>query len=169
MNAWSLTVAAFVLVWLVLFGLKYQQNQNLRSRLDLLAMQKQAIEQQLTALQKELGLSAGGMSPVKAALIQNLLGERVLWSEVFKQFSKTVPRGLWFDSLEGSSAGKPEIKIRGGAFSYALVSEFMLAMEHSAYFEKPDLSFAQKTTMHGRDVVTFEIVCGIRKSPGARL
>jgi Tfp pilus assembly protein PilN len=170
MTVSMLAVVLFVLAGLAVFGLKFKEFQDMRTRLGALTLQKQAVEQQLTALQKDLGVSSapGGMNPAKAALIQNLLGERVLWSEVFKQFSQTVPRGLWFDSLEGSSAGKAEIKIRGGAFSYSTVSEFMLAMERSSYFEKPDLLFAQKTTIQGRDVIGFEIVCAIKKGQGAR-
>jgi hypothetical protein len=153
-----------VLACVGIFGLKFWERQNMLARLNTLIMQKQAVEQQLTALQKELGVSApGGMSPAKAALIQNLLGERVLWSEVFREFSHMVPRGLWFDSLEGNSAGNAEIRIRGGAFNYTTVSDFMLAMEHSAYFERPSLLFAQKITMQGRDMIGFEIACGIKK------
>ena len=101
---------------------------------------------------------------LKAALVNRLLGDRVLWSEVFKQFSLLVPKGLWFDSLEGSSAGKAEIRLRGGSFNYVSVAEFMLAMEKSGYFEKPQLMFAQKSMVQGQEVVGFEIVSGIRKT-----
>ena len=109
-----------------------------------------------------------GTSPEKAWLIQSILSERVLWSEVFKQFSLIVPRGLWFDSLEGNSTGKAEMKIRGGAFSYRTVSEFMLAMEKSPYFEKPQLLSAQKVMVQGQETVGFEIVCGVKKPQGAQ-
>jgi Tfp pilus assembly protein PilN len=123
---------------------------------------------QVTTLQQELGIAGpAGPNSEKASLIKNLLGERVLWSQVFKQFSRMVPIGMWFDSLEGTAALKAEIKIKGGAVSYQTISDFMLAMERSSYFEKPQLTFAQKAVVQGRDVIGFEIVCGIKKAQGS--
>jgi len=164
---WLAVGTLFVLVWLILFGLKAKQWIELQARLESLMPQKQFLEQQAAALRAELGLTtAAGGSPEQAALIQSLLKERVLWSEVFQQFSRIIPRGIWFDSLEGSSVGEAEIKIRGGAFNYRLISDFMLAMEQSGYFEKPELVFAQKATLQGRDIVGFELHCGVKKSQG---
>jgi len=99
----------------------------------------------------------------QAALINSLLQERVLWSEVFKQFSFIVPKGLWFDNLEGNTDGRAEIKIKGGAFNYLSVAEFMLSMEKSAFFEKPQLVYAQKAVVQGQDVIGFEILCIIKR------
>jgi Tfp pilus assembly protein PilN len=165
----SLFAALFVLAWLVVCGLQMKELLVLRARQNTLVVKKRALQQQLAAIHKELGIALpAGMSPEKAAVIQTILSERVLWSEVFKQFAIMVPKGLWFDSLEGSSAGKAEIKVRGGAFSYLSVAEFMLAMEKSPYFEKPQLLFAQKAVVQGKDVVAFEIACGIKKAQGAR-
>jgi Tfp pilus assembly protein PilN len=167
LSPWSIAATLFVLLWLVLFGLKARQWLDLQSRLESLAPQKQVLEQQVAAIRKELGLTAApGANPEQAALIQSLLKERVLWSEVFRQFSRIIPRGVWFDSLEGSSVGTAEIKIRGGAVNYRLISDFMLAMEQSGYFEKPELLFAQKSSVQGRDIVQFEIHCGVKKSQG---
>jgi Tfp pilus assembly protein PilN len=164
---WLVAGTLFVLVWLVLFGLKAKQWINLQARLESLMPQKQALEQQLTASRADLGLTtASGGGAEQIALIQSLLKERVLWSEVFQQFSRIIPRGIWFDSLEGSSIGEAEIKIRGGAFNYRLISDFMLAMEQTGYFEKPELVFAQKATLQGREIVDFEIHCGVKKSQG---
>jgi Tfp pilus assembly protein PilN len=155
----------FALVWLVVLGWQVKQVLDLRSRMVALTADKQAIQQQLAQVYKDLGIALpAGTSPEKAWLIQSLLGERVLWSEVFKQFSIIVPKGLWFDSLEGNAAGKAEIRIRGGAFNYQTVAGFMLAMEKSPYFEKPQLMFAQNVVLQGRETVGFEIVCGIKKT-----
>ena len=155
----------YALLWLLAFGWQVWQGRQLQQLMVPLAAQRQALQQELAALQKELGLTAThGLGVEKAALISRLLGERVSWSEVFKQFSQLVPKGLWFDSLEGGSTGKAEIRIRGGAFNYVSVAEFMLGMEKSGYFDKPQLLFAQKATVQGRDIVGFELVCGIRKA-----
>ncbi len=163
----SLVIIFFVLVWIVLFGLKLKQRWDLKAKLDSVTVQKKTAEEQVAAIRAQLGITAApGANPDKAALIQNLLKERVLWSEVFKQFSRIIPRGVWFDSLEGNSVGKAEIKIKGGSFNYVSVSDFMLAMEQSDYFSKPQLLYAQKTVVQGHDVIAFEIVCGIKKSRG---
>jgi Tfp pilus assembly protein PilN len=166
-SVWSVVIAAFALTWIILFGLKFKQRWDLQARLSSLAAQRNIVEGQVAAIRSELGLTAApGTNPEKAALIQNLLKERVLWSQVFKQFSQIIPRGLWFDSLEGSSVGRAEIKIRGGAFNYLSIADFMLAMEQSVYFEKPQLLYAQKAVVQGHDVIGFEIICGIKKVRG---
>ncbi|MFA5073431.1 MAG: PilN domain-containing protein [Nitrospirota bacterium] len=163
----TITISVFVFAWLLIFGWYGKQAFDLRSKLMPLEAKKQVLQQQLAALLKDLGIAMPeGTSPEKAWLIQNLLNERVLWSEVFKQFSTMVPRGLWFDSLEGSSFGKPEIRIRGGSFTYLTVSEFMLAMEKSQYFEKPQLIYARKSVMNGREIIGFEILSGVQKKGG---
>jgi len=159
----------FMLAWLTVFGWQAKQILDLRSSLDSLTTKKETLRQQLIFIYQDLGIALpAGTSPEKAWLIQNLLSERVLWSEVFKQFALIVPKGLWFDNLEGSSAGKAEIKIRGGAFTYRTVSEFMQSLEKSPYFESPQLIFAQKTALQGQEIVGFEIVCGVKKAKGAQ-
>jgi Tfp pilus assembly protein PilN len=163
LSPWLVAGTLFVLVWLVLFGLKARQWMNLQTSLASLMPQKLVLEQQLAAIRAELGLTgSSNANPQQVALIQSLLKERVLWSEVFQQFSHIIPRGVWFDSLEGSSVGQAEIRIRGGAFNYRLISDFMLAMERTGYFVKPELLFAQKSTVQGRDIVGFEIHCGVK-------
>ena len=157
--------AVFVFAWAFAFGWQAWQQWTLQQRLAPLTEKRQALQRELEAAQKELGLSVtAGMGQEKAALVNRILGDRVLWSEVFKQFSRLVPKGLWFDSLEGGSADRAEIRIRGGAFTYVSVSEFMLSLEKSGYFEKPQLMFAQKTVVQRQEVVGYEIVCGIRKA-----
>jgi Tfp pilus assembly protein PilN len=165
----ALVSGLFVLAWLGIFGWQLKQVLDLRSRLDMLTVKKQSLRQHLESMYKDLGITVpAGTSPEKAAVIQSILNERVLWSEVFKQFAQLVPKGLWFDSLEGSADGKAEIRIRGGAFNYLTVAEFMLAMEKSQYFEKPQLVSAQKVVVQTREAIGFEIACGIKKSPGVR-
>ena len=158
----------FVLVWLGLFGQQVWQYRSLQNRLHALNEQKQLLQQQSDVLRKELAVvSPTGMTRDKAALIQDILKERVLWSQVFKQLSIIVPKGLWFDYLEGISDDKAEIKIRGGAFNYLSIADFMLSMEKPGYFLDPQLSYAQKAVVQGQDVVGFEIICGMKKVQGA--
>jgi Tfp pilus assembly protein PilN len=159
----------FVLAWGGVFGWQGKQAWDIKEHMTTIAWQKHALLQQLDAMYKELGITAPtGTDQQKSAIIYTLLGERVLWSEVFKQFSRTVPKGLWFDNLEGSTAGRAEIKIKGGAFNYLSVAEFMLAMEKSNYFERPQLLYAQKNVVQGQDVIGFEIICGIKKGGEVR-
>jgi Tfp pilus assembly protein PilN len=159
----------FVLLWLAVLGWQMNAAWKLKKRLASLAANKQALQQEVGALYKELGISTSpGASQDKAALINSFLNERVSWSAVFKQFSIIVPKGLWFDSLEGNASDRAEIRIRGGAFNYLSVAEFMLAMEKSGYFENPQLAYAQKAVVQGQDVIGFEIICGIKRAQGMR-
>lgn len=165
-----LLVLAFILVWLGLLGQQAWQYRTLLGRLSALDAQKQGLQQQADFLRQELAVvSPTGMTKDKAALIQDILKERVQWSAVFKHLSVLVPEGLWFDYLEGIADGKAEIKVKGGAFNYFSISDLMLSMERSGYFVNPQLSYAQKVVIQGRDVVGFEIICGMNKEQeGAR-
>lgn len=169
-SRWGVLLAlVFLLVWLGLFGGQIWQYRSLLNRSTALSSQKQTLQSQADALQKELEtVTPSGMTRDKAALIQDILQERVLWSEVFKHLSRIVPTGLWFDSLEGNADGKAEIKIKGGAFSYVAIADFMVSMEKSGFFDHPQLSYAQKAVVQGQDVVGFEIICGMKKAQGAR-
>lgn len=166
MNRGGLLAILFTLVWLGLFGWQVYRQWDVDRRLATLLGQRQALRQQADVVIKELGIAAAGSTPEKAALVKSLLDDRVLWSEVFKQFSQIVPRGLWFDGLEGNTAGKVEIRIKGGAFTYLAVAEFMSAMDKTGYFANPQLSYAQKAVVQGQDVIGFEIISGIKKNRG---
>lgn len=160
-------VVLFLLVWIGLFGWQVKRQWEADRRLATVQGQRQELQQQASAMLKEIGLATGGSSPERAALIKSLVDDRVLWSEVFKQFSQIVPKGLWFDGLEGNTTGKVEIRIKGGAFTYLAVAEFMSAMDRSGYFANPHLSYAQKSVVQGQEIVSFEIVSGIKKKQGA--
>ncbi len=164
-----LVAVLFTLVWLGLFGWQVKRQLDADRRLAVVTGERQALQQRANAMLKELGITtAAGSGLERAALVQSLLDDRVLWSEVFKQFSRIVPQGLWFDGLEGNTTGKVEIKIRGGAFNYQAVAEFMSAMDRSGYFANPHLSYAQKSVVQGQEIIGFEIVSGIRKKQGAQ-
>lgn len=165
-----LLVLLFILVWLGVLGQQAWQYWTLLDRLATQDAQKQGLQQQADLLRKELAVvSPTGMTKDKAALIQDILKERVQWSAVFKHLSILVPEGLWFDYLEGIADGKAEIKVKGGAFNYFSISDLMLSMERSEYFVDPQLSYAQKVVVQGQDVVGFEIICGMNKEQeGAR-
>jgi len=164
LNKVSIVICLFVLTWLTLFGWQAYKLLDSRARLHALSIKRDGYRQQLVSIYKELGITLpAGMSPERAWIVQNILRDRILWSEVFKQFSLVVPRGMWFDSLEGNSSDKAQIKIRGGAMNYTMIAEFMLALDRSPYFEKPQLIFAQKTVVQGQDTISFEIVCGVKK------
>jgi Tfp pilus assembly protein PilN len=167
---WGVLLAIlFILAWLGLFSWQARQYALSKNRFVTLSAQKQALRQQMDALRKELAIvSPTGMTRDKAALIQDILKERVQWSQVFKQLSLIVPKGLWFDYLEGIADGKAQIRIRGGALSYLSIADFMLSMEKSGYFEDPQLSYAQKAVVQGQDMVGFEIICGMKKAQEAR-
>jgi Tfp pilus assembly protein PilN len=166
MSRGGLLAILFTLVWLGLFGWQVYRQWEVDRRLATLLGQRQALRQQADVVIKELGIAAAGSTPERAALVKSLLDDRVLWSEVFKQFSQIVPRGLWFDGLEGNTAGKVEIRIKGGAFTYLAVAEFMSAMDKTGYFANPQLSYAQKAVVQGQDVIGFEIISGIKKNRG---
>lgn len=168
-KASSLVVLLFAFAWLAAFGLQVKRALELKKELGSLTAQKQMLQQVLVSHQKELGPAAVfGATEEQSALIRNLLVERVLWSEVFKQFSLIVPSGVWFDTLEGNSSGRTEIKIMGGAVNYPTMGQFMTAMEKSGYFANPQLRSARKAVVKGREVVAFQITCETKRGESAK-
>jgi Tfp pilus assembly protein PilN len=165
----SLAVLLFAVAWIALFGLQAKRTLDVKKELGSLTTQKQMLQQVLISNQKELGPAAVfGATEEQSALIRNLLVERVLWSEVFKQFSLIVPSGVWFDTLEGDSSGKTEIKITGGAVNYPTMGQFMNAMEKSGYFANPQLRSARKAVVKGREIVAFQITCETKRGESAK-
>ncbi len=153
-----------LLGWIAAFGVQFKREWDVKQELVSLTEQKQKLFPELSRLEKEFGPASDlAKKRQKEALVEDFLTERVLWSEVFKQFSRLVPKGLWFDNLEGSSSGKTEIKIKGGALNYSALSQFMLSLEASGYFINPQLRFAQKVTVKGRDLVNYEILCETKR------
>ncbi len=166
---WLAAGALFFVAWSAFFGTALLTRGALHSQLAALTVQREGLKRQADAIRAEIGLSiAPGASLEKVALIQTLLSQRVQWSQVFYQFSRIVPAGLWFDSLEGTADGTPQIRIRGGAYDYTTITSFLMAMAQSGYFDKPQLLGAQQAVMNGREVVDFDIVCGVGVSQEAR-
>ncbi|MDH4163658.1 MAG: PilN domain-containing protein [Nitrospirota bacterium] len=161
--------ALFVLGWAAAFGWQWKEQLDLRERLAFESLTKQERLRQLDALYRELGIAGpGGVSAERATLIIGLMNERVEWSEVFRQFSLIAPAGLWFDSVEGKAGERAEITIRGGALTYATVSDFLRSMQKTGYFLTPQLVYAQKIRIQGQDAIGFEILSAIRKGKGAK-
>lgn len=158
----------FAAGWAAVFGWQAAQMFRLQGQVDALEAKKAPLAQQLAMVRQQLGITApeGQMNPERAAVVMGILGERVLWSEVFVQFSRIVPKGLWFDTLEGSATGNAEVRIKGGALGYLAIAEFMMAMEQSRYFEKPQLVYAQKAVVQGQEIVGYEIVAVISRTKG---
>jgi Tfp pilus assembly protein PilN len=161
---WTLSALLFVLAWSLVLGVEGIELYRFRSKAAALETTKQARLQELNLLYKELGIiGSEEMSRETSAIITSLMSERVLWSRVFREFSRIVPQGLWFDSVEGTAAERAEIKIRGAAFSYLTISEFLRSMETTGFFRSPQLMFAQKAVHQGHDVIAFEILCIVQK------
>lgn len=156
--------ALFVLGWAAAFGLQWKEQRNQQERLAALVATKQELVRQLDALYRELGITgSAGATTDRAALVLSLMNERVEWSEVFRQFSLIAPPGLWFDSVDGKAAARPEISIRGGALNYRIVTDFLRAMEKTGYFLSPQLLSARRIEIQGRETIGFEILSAIRK------
>jgi Tfp pilus assembly protein PilN len=161
---WTALALLFILAWSVALGVQGREHYRFRSKMASLDKTKQARLQELNLLYKELGIiGSEEMSRETSAIITSLMSERVLWSRVFREFSRIVPQGLWFDSVEGTAAERAEIKIRGAAFSYLTISEFLRSMEATGFFRSPQLLYAQKAVQQGQDVIGFEMLCTVQK------
>lgn len=159
-----LLIMVFTLAWAGILGWQSYSIGELKKQTGAIAAKRQQFDQEAAALRQALGITDSGTDTF--AVINTVLKERVPWSSVFKEFSNIVPQGLWFDLLEGSAGDRREIRIKGGAFNYRSITEFMVAMEKSGFFQNPQLSYAQKVMVQGREVVGFEILCILKKNDG---
>lgn len=98
----------------------------------------------------------------KVGLVRTISSGRANWSDYLYELSGIVPAGVWFTSLSSQDAASGDkvargLKIAGMAFSTALITDFMAAIEASPLFRDAALIYVQSTGYQGRDAFSFEI------------
>lgn len=80
-------------------------------------------------------------------LIKNLVRERILWSEIMREVSLTVPEEVWLTDLESRDSKMPdrkEIRMVGFAKSHTDITKFITLLEGSSHLRDISLIYAQK-------------------------
>jgi type IV pilus assembly protein PilN len=87
-------------------------------------------------------------------VIKNLQASRPQVVHLFDELVVTLPEGVYYTSFTQSGA---TITLTGNAQSDARVSSLMRALDNSAWFKNPKLSFTQLQTVDGRSVKQFSL------------
>ena len=101
--------------------------------------QKQRLLSQLSVIDK---LEKGKLGPVR----------------VLDQISASIPKRVWITSFRETAGA---LAITGAAMDNSDISEFMRAMQKSAYFSNVTLKFSQSDLRDGVTIYTFEIGCSV--------
>lgn len=87
-------------------------------------------------------------------VIQDLQGTRPLITRVFDELVRTLPDGVFFDSLTRTDR---RIEIRGIAESNTRVSSLMRQLENSEWFESPNLTGVEAAPKFGEQASAFSM------------
>lgn len=78
------------------------------------------------------------------------------WAEVLKELRRSLPRKVWLSSV---ATERDLLRIAGGSFSNALISEFMASLRSSSYFSNVNFSYTEKDAISDTQITKFEIIC----------
>ncbi len=78
------------------------------------------------------------------------------WADTLKELKRALPYGVWLTDLDGA---KGVVRLAGGAFDDALVSQFMGQLEQNARFGTVAFSYTRQAKIGQTNVVEFEISC----------
>jgi type IV pilus assembly protein PilN len=93
-------------------------------------------------------------------VIQDLQGTRPLVVHVFDDMVRTLPDGVFYQSL---SRNDMKIEITGVAESNNRVSSLMRQLDKSEWFENPNLTSVQAATEYGEQASAFKMAVEISK------
>jgi len=98
-----------------------------------------------------------------AQVIQQLMRDRIVWSEKLNKLSLYLPSGVWFEELSGNSK---ELVLKGAVVSLNkeelnLISQFIAKLKGDPVFFKDfdtlELGSAQKNTLGSYDITEFTL------------
>lgn len=96
-------------------------------------------------------------------VIQQLLRDRIIWSEKLNKLSLYLPSGVWFEEL---SANQKELVLKGAVISLNkeelnLINQFIARLKNDPVFFKDfntlELGSAQKNTLGSYDITEFNL------------
>ena len=153
--------------------LELRTSQVLEKELQSLTVNHQQLQNDIAILNNEISAQEGTKQdqlPViqqRLKQVEALLHSRVLWSEVLRQISLLVPKGIYltkFETTEGRIPGQvsnPDAKglrFVGSARSHDQIAFFIAALEQSRRFTDVFLVYAERNSDLSRPGVGFELV-----------
>jgi len=146
-----LTILALIVLLagaLVFMGDRYLNgridHQNARN--DLLQKEIQVLEARIKEIEQLQARRTQLLDRMK--IIQDLQGNRPIIVRVFDEMARTLPDGVYFNSVEMKG---PTLSIKGGAESNSRVSNLMRKMDGSEWLTAPNLTAVRAVTQGAVD------------------
>ncbi|WP_373187180.1 PilN domain-containing protein [Halopseudomonas sp.] len=160
-----------VLVLIIIFagGLVFLGDRYLNGKIDHQNARNEFLQKEITLLEariKEIEQLQARRTQLldRMKIIQDLQGNRPIIVRVFDEFARTLPDGVYFDSLqmEGST-----INVDGRAESNSRVSNLMRQMDASEWLTSPNLTAVRAVTSGGLDQANIFELSVKQTEPGA--
>jgi len=130
----------------------------------------------LEAQQQELAQKINAMTNQKALLdkrkkqnsaIQQILENKYLWSEHFKEMSMMSPRSVWLNELKAGtdSLGKKEMILSGAGESSQAVSYFFQALEQTSFCRRIMMVSSKRDAATNPALYRFRFKCPLMSEP----
>ena len=148
-----ITLFAPIIILLLAYGFEKREIVTLKKELANLTSKRDGVKMEIARLTGEIEATVSRREVVRVEeekrldLINRLVRERILWSEVMRELSHTVPEEVWLTNLESGSskrADRKEVRLVGLARSHLDLTRFITRLEGSNYFSDISLIYAQK-------------------------
>jgi Tfp pilus assembly protein PilN len=148
-----ITLFETMMILLLAYGFEKRETVMLKKELANLTSKRDAVKMEIARLTGGIEATVSRREVVRVEeekrldLIKRLVRERILWSEVMRELSLTVPNDVWLTNLESGNskrADRKEVRLVGLARSHPDLTRFITLLEGSNYFSDISLIYAQK-------------------------
>lgn len=142
-----------MIILLLAYGFEKRESLLLKKELVDLTAKRDALRIEIANLTGEINADTSRKETIKLEeekrldLIKKLVKERIIWSEVLRELSLTIPEDVWLTDLESRDSKRPdkkEIRMVGFAKSHLDITKFITLLEGSSYLSDISLVYAQK-------------------------
>lgn len=162
-------MTVLVLIIILAAGLVFLGDRYLNGKIDHQNARNEFLQKEITLLEariKEIEQLQARRTQLldRMKIIQDLQGNRPIIVRVFDELARTLPDGVYFDSLqmEGST-----INVDGRAESNSRVSNLMRQMDSSDWLTSPNLTAVRAVTSGGLDQANVFELSVKQTEPGA--
>ena len=97
--------------------------------------------------------------------LQKVLNRKNYWSEIFKELSILIPRGIWLTNFANSSTND-QLVLKGESGSQDLIADFLKTLETSHHFSGARMIFSERQNEVQPTRYQFEFVIPVKASDG---
>lgn len=97
--------------------------------------------------------------------LQKVLNRKNYWSEIFKELSILIPKGIWLTSFANSTTND-QLVLKGESGSQDLIAGFLKTLETSHHFSGARMIFSEKQNEVQPTRYQFEFVIPVKASNG---